>query len=441
MKMEATKFPRSVQSFANSRRYLAGGVSSSMRAAAKPVPLFFSSASGSKLTDVDGNHYIDYTLAWGPMILGHSHPAILAAVSAQLQKFQLLGAQHELEVLVAKKICEMVPCAERVAFSSTGSEAVQSALRLVRAFTGRRKIIRFEGHYHGWLDNIMVGYRPDLSAPAKKASSENMGRNTADDLVVLQWNDLQEVEAALKDQGNEIAAIITEPILCNTYCLSPAPAYLEGLRRLATQYGVVLIFDEVITGFRAAPGGAQALLGVKPDMATFAKAVAGGFALSVVAGSQEIMGLIDQGKVAHTGTFNGNPISLAAALATLETLDANQGATIEQIRRTGETLMAGIQKSADAAGIAILINGIGASFHVAFTTRHKMLNFRDTLDSSVAARDTFLQAMLAAGIYLLPDGRWYVSSAHTAEDVEQTLDVVEKVFAKHKSQLVPPYAK
>jgi glutamate-1-semialdehyde 2,1-aminomutase len=160
-----------------------------------------------------------------------------------------------------------------------------------------------------------------------------------------------------------------------------------------------------------------------------------------VAGSQEIMGLIDQGKVAHTGTFNGNPISLAAALATLETLDANQGATIEQIRRTGETLMAGIQKSADAAGIPILINGIGASFHVAFTTRHKMLNFRDTLDSSVAARDTFLQAMLAAGIYLLPDGRWYVSSAHTAEDVEQTLDVVEKVFAKHKSQLVPPYAK
>jgi glutamate-1-semialdehyde 2,1-aminomutase len=431
------QFPESAKLFSESQKYLAGGVSSGMRAAAKPLPLFFSSATGSHLADVDGNYYIDYTLAWGPLILGHSHPAIVAAVSAQLKVYQLLGAQHELEIQVAKKICELVPSAERVIFSSSGTEAVQVALRLARSFTERRKIIRFEGHYHGWMDNILPGYRPSPNLPGAKPGANG---TAAEETLILPWNELHAVEAVLQAQGEEVAALITEPILCNTHCLMPERGYLQGLRELTERYGVVLIFDEVITGFRVSLGGAQALFGVTPDLTTMGKAVAGGFPLSVVGGRQEIMDLVAQQKVPHAGTFNGNPISLAAARATLETLEAENGAALEQVRKNGERLIQGIEKSAQAAGVPILMNGIGSCFHVAFTTRREMRNYRDTLDSDLGARDEFLLALLAAGIYLMPDGRWYVSAAHTEKDITQTLDIVQKVFAQHKAKLMPVHS-
>jgi glutamate-1-semialdehyde 2,1-aminomutase len=432
------EFSRSAQLFSDSQRYLAGGVSSSMRASSKPLPLFFTAGTGSRLTDVDGHEYIDYTLAWGPLILGHSHPAMVAAVRAQLRKSQTIGAQCELEIAVAKQICEMVPCAECVVFSNTGSEAAQIAFRLARAYTGKTKIIRFEGHYHGWLDNVLPGYRPDLNPQAGKTTWPSAGMNpgVTEETVILPWNDLHIVEATLKEAGQEIAAIITEPILCNSQCLMPEPGYLEGLRGLATRHGVVLIFDEVITGFRVARGGAQSLFKVKPDLATFAKAAAGGFPLSVVAGRKDIMDLIAQRKVVHAGTFNGNPISLAAAYATLQLLNANDGAALQQIRETGESLIRGITEAAEAAGIPHLINGIGPDFSLSFTRRQKMVNYRDTLDSDLSARDQFLQAMLAEGIYLMPDGRWYISLAHTAEDVTRTLVAVRKVFAEQRARLV-----
>lgn len=399
------------------------------------MPLFFSSASGSHLTDVDGNEYIDYALAWGPLILGHSHPAILSRVLAQLNKYQLLGAQHELEILVAKQICEMVPCADCVVFNNTGSEAVQVAFRLARAFTGKRRIIRFEGHYHGWLDNVLIGYRPGVDGEKRQWPTQGMNRSAVDETIVLPWNDLPAVETALQNHGSEVAAIITEPILCNCHCLLPLRGYLEGLRSLATRYGVALIFDEVITGFRVAPGGAQSLLGVKPDLATFGKAVAGGFPLSVVAGSRKIMELIEQQKVMHAGTFNGNPVSLAAAQATMDTLASKRGAVVEQIRKTGESLIEGIQRAADKLDIPVLINGIGSCFNLAFTTRREMRNYRDTLDQNTAARDVFLEGMLERGIYLMPDGRWYVSAVHSEMDVERTLDAVENVFAAYQREL------
>jgi glutamate-1-semialdehyde 2,1-aminomutase len=406
-----------------------------MRAAAKPLPLFFSSAAGSKLFDVDGNSYLDYTLAWGPLILGHSHPAIVRAVSAQLQVSQLLGAQHELEIQVAKKICELVPSAERVIFSSTGTEAVQVALRLARTFTGRRKIIRFEGHYHGWMDNILPGYRPAANAPQPKAGSN--GARAVGETLILPWNDLPAVEATLQTQGREVAALITEPILCNTHCLMPEPGYLQGLRDLTRKHGVVLIFDEVITGFRVGLGGAQARFGVTPDLTTMGKAVAGGFPLSVLGGRNEIMELVAQQKVAHAGTFNGNPIVLAAAHATLETLQAENGAALEQVRNNGERLMQGIEKSARAANLPILINGIGACFHVAFTSRREMRDYRDTLHSDLEARDEFLLALLEEGVYLMPDGRWYVSAAHSDDDITHTLATVQNVFSQLKTKSSP----
>jgi len=410
-------------------------VSSGMRAAAKPLPLFFSSAAGSRLTDVDGNQYIDYTLAWGPLILGHAHPAIVGAVNAQLGITQLFGAQHQLEIEVAKKICELVPSVERVIFSNTGTEAVQVALRIARAYTGRRKVIRFEGHYHGWMENIAAGYRP--AANSTVPGRDGSAGGASETVLVLPWNDIEVVERVLQAQGQDVAAVITEPILCNTQCLMPEPGYLKGLRRLTEQYGVVLIFDEVITGFRVALGGAQALFGVTPDLTTMGKAVAGGLVLSAVGGRREIMELVAEQKVPHAGTFNGNPLSLAAAKATLETLAANQGAALEQVRKSGERLMQGIADSAQAADIPVLVNGIGSCFHVAFTTRNQMQNYRDTLDSDVEARDEFLLALLAAGIYLMPDGRWYVSAVHTEQDITQTLATVHQVFVSNKAKLMP----
>jgi glutamate-1-semialdehyde 2,1-aminomutase len=431
-------FPRSAQLTEISRRYVAGGSSSAVRSTAKPLPLFFQSASGSHLVDVDGRTYIDYALAWGPLILGHCHPAIVQAVEDQLRKFMIVGAQHELEIKVGQKICAMVPCAERVAYSSTGSEVVQMAVRLARAYTRRRRFIRFEGHYHGWHDNVLVSYHPQRvnGKVENPPYTEGSNERAAEEVIALPWNDLSRLEATLEARHDEIAAIITEPILCNCSCLMPAPGYLAGMRELATRYGVVLIFDEVITGFRVAPGGAQGLYGITPDLVTLGKAVAGGLPLSVVAGKNEIMDLIAERRVMHGGTFNGHPLALAAALATLETLDAHQGAAFAGIRKTGEALMAGIKELAREAGIPVLINGVGAVFHVSFTHRAEMRDYWDTLDADVRARDVFLGALVESGIYPLPDGRWYVSTAHDSADVEASLAAVGEVFRKHKQQLI-----
>ena len=406
------RFPKSARLFRKARRLIPGGVSSLVRAGNKPHPLYFRSASGSRLIDVDGNKYLDYALGWGPLILGHSHPGVMRAVERQLKKFQTLGAQHELEIAVAEKICRMVPCAEQVAFSSTGSGAVQLALRLARAYTGRRKLLKFEGHYHGSPDNVLISFHPPgIAHPPTEPvpGSEGQSSTALDDVCVLPWNDLPALEATLEEHHRDIAAIITEPILCNTSCLVPVPGYLKGLRRLATRYGV------------------------RPDLVTFGKAVAAGFPLSVVAGKREIMDWIAEGRVVHAGSFNGNPIALAAADAALKFLAAKRGAQLRRIRRSGEALMKGIGQQAERAGIPLLINGVGAAFHLSFTRRAEMRNYRESLEGDLEARDRFIVAMLHAGVYLLPEGRWYVSTAHSEADVEKTLDAVADVFRRFRN--------
>ena len=410
--MSVRRFPKSARLFRKARRLIPGGVSSLVRAGNKPHPLYFRSASGSRLIDVDGNKYLDYALGWGPLILGHSHPGVMRAVERQLKKFQTLGAQHELEIAVAEKICRMVPCAEQVAFSSTGSGAVQLALRLARAYTGRRKLLKFEGHYHGSPDNVLISFHPPgIAHPPTEPvpGSEGQSPTALDDVCVLPWNDLPALEATLEEHHRDIAAIITEPILCNTSCLVPVPGYLKGLRRLATRYGV------------------------RPDLVTFGKAVAAGFPLSVVAGKREIMDWIAEGRVVHAGSFNGNPIALAAADAALKFLAAKRGAQLRRIRRSGEALMKGIGQQAERAGIPLLINGVGAAFHLSFTRRAEMRNYRESLEGDLEARDRFIVAMLHAGVYLLPEGRWYVSTAHSEADVEKTLDAVADVFRRFRN--------
>jgi len=436
-KKAAGKFAKSAQLFKESGGNLAGGVSSLLRASSKPVPLFFRSASGSKLTDVDGNRYIDYGLAWGPLILGHCPAAVLGAVRRQMKKFHLLGAQHGLEIAVARRIRELVPCADLVAFSNTGSEAVQVALRLARACTGRQKIIKFEGHYHGWFDNILISYHskgPRESSYTPMTESEGQCAALTD-VLILPWNDSERLEAALRDHHQEIAAIITEPILCNSGCLLPVPGYLQRVRELASHYGIVLIFDEVITGFRVALGGAQSLFAVTPDLATFGKAVAAGFPLSVIAGRRDIMELIAQHRVVHAGTFNGNPISLAAAAATLEILAARDGLALKRADDLGKALIRGIREEARRVAMPILINGVGTAFSVVFTHRTQLQNYRDTLDADRAVSDRFIETMLQNGIYLLPDGRWYISAAHTKADVRRTLGAVRQTFSVLKEEL------
>ena len=399
-----------------------------LRASSKPVPLFFRHAGGSKITDVDGNRYIDYSLAWGPLILGHSHPEIVKAVRMQMTKFQLLGAQHDLEAQVAQKICELIPCAELAAFSNTGSEAVQLALRLARAYTGKPKFIKFEGHYHGWMDSVLMSYHPVVKEDDRfrpLPASEGQSASVQQDVIILPWNDLKAVETTLAMAHSELAAIIMEPLLCNSSCLMPKPGFLDGVRRLAEQYHVVLIFDEVITGFRVAPGGAQELFSVTPDLVVLGKALAGGFPLSAVAGKKAIMDLIPEGKVVHAGTFNGKPIVLAAAQATLNCITK---ARLAKLRLSGETLMRGIAELADGVGLPLLINGIGSVFHLSFFPEKAMANYRDSLRCNITARDRFIEKMLERGVYLLPDGRWYVSTVHTDADIRMTLVAVKNAF-------------
>jgi glutamate-1-semialdehyde 2,1-aminomutase len=428
----AGKWQRSQQLLERARQSLPLGVSSPFRARF-PVPLYFAGGSGPYLTDVDGNRYIDYTLGWGPNILGYAHPALAEAVTAQAARPHTYGAQHELEFLVAEKIREVVPCAGRVIFSSSGSEAVQLALRLARAFTGRNLVLKFEGHYHGWMDSVLISHHPPAAvlgpdaAPCAVLESRGQVPNAADNVVVAVWNRVEAVEAAFARAPGPIAAVIMEPVLCNSGCLMPQPGYLEAVQAICRRQGALLIFDEVITGFRMALGGAQQHYGVKPDLATFGKALGGGLPVSAVAGRPEIMDCIGNG-VAFGGSFNGNPLVLAAARATLEELSRHQGAALERANRHGQALMAGIRQAARRCHVPVVVSGFGAAFAVHFTEKTDLRDYRDTLAGDPQKLAQFALALLERGVYILPDGRFYVSIVHGDAELDRTLHAVEEAL-------------
>ena len=432
--MATDRWPTSRAWLARAQQSLTGGVSSPFRAKF-PVPLYFRDGCGSRLEDVDGNRYIDYTLAWGPLILGHRHPRLVEAVRTQAGRPHTYGAEHELEYQVSEKMQALVPCAERVAFCSSGSEAVQLALRLARAFTGRNLVLKFEGHYHGWMDSVLLSYHPGagqagpLDRPQVVIESRGQVANSADNVLVAAWNRVEDVERIFREGGSQIAAVIMEPVLCNSGCLLPQPGYLEGVQALCRQHGALLIFDEVITGFRMALAGAQGFYGILPDLATFGKALAGGLALSAVAGRREIMELMMGGGAAFGGTFNGNPLSLAAARACLEELSAEEGAALARANRAGEMIMEGLRKLAGEQRIPVVITGFGAAFALHFTRRSELQHYRDTLEDDRALLARFLLRALEEGIYLLPDGRMYVSAAHTEQDAAETLEALGRVLS------------
>ena len=437
------RYAKSIAALERSKKTLAGGVSSNVRAGDKPFPLFFDRGRGSRVWDIDGNEYIDYVLGRGPLFLGHTHPGVIAATCRQLQRGQIYAAQHELEYELSERISRLVPCAERVRFGISGSEAVHAALRLARAATGRQTVIKFEGQYHGWLDNILYSLAPDpaeagdASAPMTMPESNGQFSGSDSHLVVLPWNDLRVLEEYLARCGNTIAAIITEPVMCNTAVIPPRPGFLEGVRALCDTYRIALIFDEVITGFRLSLAGAQGRFGIVPDLTIFGKAIANGMPISCLAGKEKYMDLIGSGKVGHGGTYNSLPPACAGALANLDALEAHEGEVYRTVEHIGTELMNGVRAIAARLGVPIVVQGYGAVFYVGFPQQDVSLpegqavyDYRSSLGMNNQLYSAFVTAMVDRGVRIIPRGNWFLSSTHTQADVDATLAAVEAALTE-----------
>lgn len=429
-----TSWQQSQQLFARAKQSLAGGVSSNVRLLAKPVPLFFEHAEGAMIYDVDGNGYIDYVLGQGPMILGHSHPAVLAAVNAAMQKGQLYAGQHLLEITVAEKLVELIPGAELCRFGLSGSEMVQAAMRLARAITGRTKILRFEGHYHGWFDNVLISVAPplDKAGPREQPNvvpgTPGQTVSALEDFFVLPWNDLALVEQLFAEHGSAIAAVMTEAMMCNTGAIPPEPGFLAGLRRLCDQYGALLYFDETITGFRLGLQGGQGRFGVTADLASFAKAMAGGFANAALVGKRAYMQRFAEG-VNHSGTFNSNVIAMAASAAAMAELEKDDGAIYRQLEEKGAMLMTSLRAIGQRLGLPLHVQGLPTAFHLSFTELPAIRDYRDFAQHCDKERySRFCTAMLERGVRLIERGVWYLSAAHTDEQIEKTLQKTEEAL-------------
>ena len=404
---------------------LAGGVSSQFRMYESPHPMFYARAEGSRLWDVDGNEFTDFALSQGPMILGHSHPFVLEAVSRAMLSGQLYGGQHVEEVELAEKLTRLVPCAERVRFNLSASEAVQAVLRLARAYTQKPKIVKFEGHYHGWLDSVAFSINPPVSAagPAKAPHAvpwcDGIAAGSESNLIILPWNDLDAISTVFEQKAGEIAAVICEPVMCNNGCIPPEPGFLPGLQQLCQRHGAPLILDETITGFRLALGGAQEYLGVTPDLAVFGKALANGFPISAIAGRAPIMSLLSDGRCLHAGTLNAQNTVVAAALATLQFLENDASRIYARLFKMGQDLRAELGAAAARYGHEILTQGIGPVFHMGFTPAKKVIDYRGTLAYDQPKYHAFCDGMRERGFRLIGRGLWYISTAHTEEDIEK----------------------
>ena len=411
-------FDESRRRIAEASKFLPGGVSSNFRLGISPTPLVFERADGAYLFDADGNRLIDYYLGMGPMILGHTPADVRAAVVAQLEKGILYGGQSAVEAEAARLVCEMVPCAQKLRLNSSGSEAVQTALRLARAFTGRRVIVKFAGHYHGWFDNILWSTAPPANAAAPVAGSRGQ-QQTTDEVVVLEWNELPALRERLA--RGDVAAVIMEAAMCNSGAIFPRPGYLEGVREESTRTGTILIFDEVITGFRVAPGGVQQRLGVTPDLATFAKAIANGFPVAAVAGRADLLDQVTAG-VVHGGTYNGQAVAMAATVATLRRL--RDPKTFELLEARGTRLMQGMQAAFDRAAVPAVVTGFPEIFHVAMGLTEKPRNWRDLLAMDKPRYVAFTSALLRHGVRALERGAWFISTEHDDEVIDATLEAV-----------------
>jgi len=425
--MTLNTFEGSRRAMAEGATFLPGGGSSNFRLGISPTPLVIDRAEGAHVVDIDGNRLIDYYLALGPMILGHDPAAVKDAVVRQLDKGILYSAQTEIEFEAARLVCSLVPCAERVRFVSSGTEAAQAAIRLARAATGRRKIVKFEGHYHGWMDSVLWSMHPSPEesgppeAPNRVAASAGQDELAGANTDILGWNDLDAVTARL-DRG-DVAAVIMEPAMCNTSVIAPRAGYLEGVRAACTRTGTILIFDEVITGFRLGVAGAQGRFGVTPDLCTMGKAIANGFAVAAVAGRADIVDLLATGGVLHGGTYNAHPVGMAATVATLTAMA--DGSVHAGIERRGRRLMDGIAGLLRDYQVVANVQGFPGIFHVAIGTSEPIANFRDSRRASKPDYVQLTTRMLERGVRALERGSWFLSAAHDDAVVDRTLAIVE----------------
>lgn len=417
--------------FERASRVIPGGVNSPVRAF-KSVggnPLFIQRAYGSRLVDADGNEYLDYVGSWGPMIIGHAHPQVLAAVHAAVDQGTSYGAPTELEVRLAEKIAAAVPSVEVVRLVNSGTEAVMSAIRLARGFTGRDRIIKFDGCYHGHSDGLLAQAGSGL-ATLGIPDCPGVPQSYTALTLSLPFNDLEAVEAAFSQEPDAIAAVIVEPVAGNMGCVPPEPGFLEGLRAVTEQYGALLIFDEVMTGFRLAYGGAQERFGITPDLTTLGKVVGGGFPLAAYGGRAEIMQkMAPAGPVYQAGTLSGNPVAVSAGLAQLELLEDRKA--YETLEARGAQLEAGLNEAAQAAGVACTVNRVG-SMITGFFTDQRVRNYEDAKRSDTALFGRFFRAMLDRGVYLAPSQfeAAFISTAHTEQDIQQTIDAARECLTE-----------
>ncbi|HST28607.1 MAG TPA: glutamate-1-semialdehyde 2,1-aminomutase [Rudaea sp.] len=422
-----------------------GGVNSTARATWSgwnPYPLFVKDGKGSHLTDVDGNEYIDYLLGLGPMIFGHRPPKVTQAVVDFIQnRGTVFALPTEDEARLARKIVDAVPSVDRVRLCNTGTEAVLYATRLARAFTKRSKIIRFEGMYHGFSDAVYWSKHPNIAKagpddhPVPVPQGPGLPKGVEENLIILPWNDAGLLADTIKRHGNEIAAVLTEPVMCNTGCILPKPGYLEAMRELTQKAGIVLIFDEVITGFRLGLAGAQGRLGIKPDLSVFAKGIGGGFPVAAMGGRADIMALVANGTVSMAGTYSANGIAIAAANAALDEL--NTPNLHKNLDAVSDELRFGLEKVLKDAGLPAYVVGIGPLMQVWFA-REPIHNYRDAerhADQKIF--DVWWRGMLARGVLFHPGAyeNLFVSTAHTRADIVATLKAAQEVAAELKKQV------
>mgnify|MGYP002176753814 CR=1 FL=1 len=426
---------KSERFFEDAKKYIPGGVNSPVRAFSRVggQPVFFKSGSGAYLTDEDDKKYIDYIGSWGPMIIGHAHPKVVKSVQEAMGHGLSFGAPTKIETQVAKKLVSLVPSMDLVRMVNSGTEATMSAIRVARGYTGRDTIIKFEGCYHGHSDALLVKAGSGaltLGEPDSLGVPESFARHT----LTLEFNNLEQIEKVFREKGNEIAAVIVEPIAGNMGCVPPVPGFLQGLRDACDSHGSLLIFDEVMTGFRVAKGGAQSVYNIRPDLTTLGKIIGGGMPVGAFGGKRAVMEVVAPlGGVYQAGTLSGNPIAMQAGLTTLELID--EPGFYEHLEQQSGKLVNGLQVLADAAGIPFTTNRVGSMFGFFFTNETHVTRFSQVMGADSNRFNLFFHAMLRQGVNLAPSPfeSGFVSAAHEDKEINNTLNAAQNAFKELKT--------
>ncbi|GAC1524540.1 MAG: glutamate-1-semialdehyde 2,1-aminomutase [Chloroflexota bacterium] len=443
---------RSATLYERARSVLVDGVSSPSRGPANydPHPIFMTGGQGGEVVDADGNRYLDIMLAYGALIHGHAHPRLVAALRAAAEHGALLATASEIEIEVAERLRDMIPSAERVRFANTGTEAAMGALRLARGYTGRRKFIKFEGHYHGWADPFSVSSNPlptaalgHLNDPIPVPDSSGITPGSLEDTILVPWNDADRVEAALTRERGRVAAIVTEPVMANMGVIPPRAGYLGALRKLADQHDVLLYLDETVTGFRLAAGGAQEHFGVQADISTFGKALGAGFPTAAITGRADIMESLAGGGILHYGTQNANPTLLAVVRESLDMLVSGRGHAYQHLNQLAERLVDGLRIALREADVPALVQHVGPMLQIMFLRPgHESVdavwNYRDFAEHVDRERfKRFAHAMIAAGVYLSPSASLHsvLATVHTPEDMDRVINAARSALCSLKNEM------